>query len=69
VPRNMGMDHVGVVVPNAQEATDFFMDVFDCDFDWEVRRTPLPNAGERGWDRIFDIHPLSHLPHVWFTTE
>ena len=30
------MDHVGFVVPNAQEAVDFLITLFDCEFDWEV---------------------------------
>lgn len=27
-------------------------------------RDPLPNAGERGWDKVFDIHPNSYLKHA-----
>ena len=64
VPGNMGQDHMGFVVPNAQQAADFLMDVFDCEFDWEVRRGPLPTAGERGWSDWLLVHPRSHMPHV-----
>lgn len=64
IPGNMGMDHVGIVVPNAQLAADFFMDVFDAEFDWEVKREQRPSAGERGWDKLFGIHPDAYMPHV-----
>lgn len=64
IPTNMGMDHVGVVVPNAQQAADFFMDVFDAEFDWEVKREPRPTFGERGWAETFGVHEDSYLAHV-----
>ncbi|HRD68512.1 MAG TPA: alanine racemase [Legionella sp.] len=64
IPTNMGMDHVGLVVPNAQLAADFLIEVFDAEFDWEVKREPIPNAVERGWDRLFGVHPESYMPHV-----
>lgn len=64
IPTNMGLDHVGIVVPDAQLAADFLIDVFDAAFDWEVRREPLPTAGERGWSQIFGVHPDSYMPHV-----
>ncbi|MBN9412756.1 MAG: alanine racemase [Candidatus Paracaedimonas acanthamoebae] len=64
IPTNMGLDHVGIVVPNAQEAADFLMEVFDADFDWEVKREPQPTAGERGWSTLFGVHPESYLSHV-----
>jgi len=64
IPTNMGLDHVGIVVPNAQEAADFLMEVFDAEFDWEVKRDPQPTAGERGWSAIFDVHPDAYMPHV-----
>lgn len=64
IPTNMGMDHVGIVVPNAQEAANFLMEVFDAEFDWEVKREPSPNAGARGWSKLFGVHPEAYLPHV-----
>jgi 3-hydroxy-D-aspartate aldolase len=64
IPTNMGLDHVGIVVPNAQEAANFLMEVFDAEFDWEVKREPRPTAGERGWSTIFDVHPDAYMPHV-----
>lgn len=64
IPTNMGLDHVGIVVPNAQEAADFLMEVFDAEFDWEVKREARPTAGERGWSTIFGVHPEAYMPHV-----
>jgi 3-hydroxy-D-aspartate aldolase len=64
IPTNMGLDHIGIVVPNAQEAADFLMEVFDAEFDWEVKREPYPTAGERGWSTIFSVHPDAYMPHV-----
>jgi D-serine deaminase-like pyridoxal phosphate-dependent protein/catechol 2,3-dioxygenase-like lactoylglutathione lyase family enzyme len=64
IPTNMGLDHVGIVVPNAQEAADFLMEVFDAEFDWEVKREPRPTAGERGWSTIFGVHHEAYMPHV-----
>jgi len=66
IPGNMGFDHYGIVVPNAKEATEFFMDVFDADFDWEVSRDPTPTFGERGWDKVFHCHPDCYLKEVVF---
>jgi catechol 2,3-dioxygenase-like lactoylglutathione lyase family enzyme len=60
----MGMDHVGFVVPDAQLAADFLIDVFDAEFDWEVKREPRPTAGERGWSQTFGVHPDSYMPHI-----
>eukprot|EP00211_Chloroparvula_japonica_P006419 CAMPEP_0119151140 /NCGR_PEP_ID=MMETSP1310-20130426/45919_1 /TAXON_ID=464262 /ORGANISM="Genus nov. species nov., Strain RCC2339" /LENGTH=408 /DNA_ID=CAMNT_0007143391 /DNA_START=199 /DNA_END=1421 /DNA_ORIENTATION=+ len=60
----MGLDHVGIVVPNAQEAADFLIDVFDAEFDWEVKREPEPKFGERGWDKLFGVHRETYMPHV-----
>ena len=64
IPGNMGLDHVGLVVPNAQLAADFLVDVFDAEFDWEVKRDRLPTAGERGWSDTFNVPPDSSLTHV-----
>lgn len=64
IPTNMGLDHVGIIVPNAQAAADFLIDVFDAEFDWEVKREPTPTAGERGWSNIFGVHEDSYMPHV-----
>ncbi|MCF6777684.1 alanine racemase [Thiotrichales bacterium 19X7-9] len=64
IPTNMGFDHVGLVVPNAQLAADFLIEVFDAEFDWEVKREPTPNAGERGWSDILGVDPESYMPHV-----
>lgn len=64
IPTNMGLDHVGIIVPNAQQAADFLIDVFDAEFDWEVKRESTPTAGERGWSEIFGVHPDSYMPHV-----
>jgi len=64
IPTNMGLDHFGIVVPNAQQAADFLIDVFDAQFDWEVKREPTPTAGERGWSKLFGVHPDSYMPHV-----
>lgn len=64
IPTNMGLDHVGIVVPNAQKAADFLIAVFDAEFDWEVKREPKPTAGERGWSTIFNVHPDAYMPHV-----
>lgn len=64
IPTNMGLDHVGIVVPNAQDAADFLMEVFDAEFDWEVKRESRPTFGERGWSEIFGVHPDSYMPHV-----
>src|SRR5579885_1597788 len=64
IPTNMGLDHIGIVVPNAREAADFLMDVFDAEFDWEVKRESSPTAGERGWSQIFGVHPDAYMPHV-----
>ncbi|WP_032112534.1 alanine racemase [Candidatus Paracaedibacter symbiosus] len=64
IPTNMGLDHVGIVVPNAQEAASFLMEVFDAEFDWEVKRDPTPTARERGWSEIFGVHPDAYMPHV-----
>lgn len=64
IPTNMGLDHVGFVVPNAQQAADFLIDVFDAEFDWEIKREPLPTAGERGWSTLFGVHPDAYMPHV-----
>ncbi len=64
IPTNMGLDHVGIVVPNAQEAANFLIEVFNAEFDWEVKREPQPSAGERGWSKIFGVHPESYMPHV-----
>eukprot|EP01095_Lingulamoeba_sp_RSL-Kostka_P005277 TRINITY_DN16608_c0_g1_i1.p1 TRINITY_DN16608_c0_g1~~TRINITY_DN16608_c0_g1_i1.p1 ORF type:complete len:625 (+),score=214.58 TRINITY_DN16608_c0_g1_i1:49-1875(+) len=64
IPTNMGYDHLGITVYDVQESTDFLMNVFDCEFDWEVKRQPTPNAEERGWSDVFYIHPESYLAHV-----
>lgn len=64
IPTNMGLDHVGIVVPDAQLAATFLMEVFDAKFDWEVKREPLPTAGERGWSTLFGVHPDAYMPHV-----
>ncbi len=64
IPTNMGMDHIGIVVPNAQLAADFLIDVFDAEFDWEVKREPRPTAGERGWSELFGVHSEAYMPHV-----
>lgn len=64
IPSNMGLDHIGIVVPNVQEAADFLMEVFDAEFDWEVKRDPRPTAGERGWSEIFGVHKDAYMPHV-----
>ncbi|MDF2867949.1 MAG: hypothetical protein K0S11_1419 [Gammaproteobacteria bacterium] len=64
IPTNMGLDHVGIIVPNAQAAANFLMEVFDAEFDWEVKREPTPTAGERGWSEIFGVHPEAYMPHV-----
>lgn len=64
IPTNMGLDHVGIIVPNAQEAANFLIEVFDAEFDWEVKREATPTAGERGWSKIFGVHPDSYMPHV-----
>jgi 3-hydroxy-D-aspartate aldolase len=64
IPGNMGMDHVGIVVPNAQHAMEFLQQVFHAEFDWEVKREPTPTAGERGWDKLFGVHPDSYMKHV-----
>ena len=64
IPTNMGLDHVGIVVPDAKQAADFLIDVFDAEFDWEVKRESKPTAGERGWSEIFGVHPDAYMPHV-----
>jgi D-serine deaminase-like pyridoxal phosphate-dependent protein len=64
VPGNLGFDHMGIVVQDALRAAEFLMDVFDAEFDWEVRREAHPTAGERGWDKLFDVHPDAFMPHV-----
>lgn len=64
IPTNMGLDHVGIVVPNAEAAANFLIEVFDAEFDWEVKREPHPTAGERGWSTIFGVHPEAYMPHV-----
>jgi D-serine deaminase-like pyridoxal phosphate-dependent protein len=64
IPGNLGVDHVGVVVRNATLARDFLIDAFGCVFDWEVIRDPKPDAGERGWDKVFGVHPNSYLKHA-----
>lgn len=64
IPTNMGLDHMGIVVPNAQMAADFLIEVFDAELDWEVKREPLPTAGERGWSAIFGVHKEAYMPHV-----
>lgn len=64
IPSNMGLDHVGIVVPNAQKAADFLIEVFDAEFDWEVKREARPTAGERGWSNIFGVAPEAYMPHV-----
>lgn len=64
IPTNMGLDHVGIIVPNVQEAADFLMEVFDAEFDWEVKREPTPTAGERGWSDLLGVHPDAYMPHV-----
>jgi 3-hydroxy-D-aspartate aldolase len=64
IPTNMGLDHVGLIVPNVQEAANFLIDVFDAHIDWEVKRDPRPTFGERGWADIFDVHPDAYMPHV-----
>ncbi len=58
------MDHIGLVVPDAQLAANFLIDVFDAEFDWEVKREPKPTAGERGWSALFGVHSESYLSHV-----
>ena len=64
VPTNMGLDHVGIVVPDAQQAADFLMEVFDAKFDWEVKREPSSTAAKMGWADTFGVHPDSCMPHV-----
>lgn len=64
IPLNMGLDHVGIVVPNAKLAADFLMEVFDADFDWEVKRDAKPSAGERGWSKTFGVDNDAYLAHV-----
>lgn len=64
IPTNMGLDHVGLIVPNVREAARFLIEVFDAEIDWEVKRDPKPTFGERGWDTIFDVHPDAYMPHV-----
>jgi 3-hydroxy-D-aspartate aldolase len=64
LPGLLGVDHVGLVVPNVSLASAFLRDAFDCRFDWEVTRDPKPTSGERGWDKTFAIHPESYMPHV-----
>eukprot|EP00754_Rhynchopus_humris_P038743 Rhum_TRINITY_DN21350_c0_g1::Rhum_TRINITY_DN21350_c0_g1_i1::g.173846::m.173846 len=64
VPGNMGVDHVGFTVPNVAAASQFLLDVFDCELDWEVKRDATPTSGERGWDKLFGVHSDSYMPHV-----
>lgn len=64
IPTNIGFDHVGIVVPNVKEAADFLIEVFDAEFDWEVKREARPTFGERGWDKTFGVHPEAYMPHV-----
>lgn len=64
IPTNIGLDHVGIVVPNAQLAANFLIEVFDAEFDWEVKRESSPTAGERGWSDLFGVHPDAFMPHV-----
>lgn len=64
IPTNMGLDHVGIVVPNAQKAANFLIEVFDAEFDWELKREARPTAGERGWSKIFSVEEASYMPHV-----
>eukprot|EP01064_Diplonema_japonicum_P018097 TRINITY_DN26795_c0_g1_i1.p1 TRINITY_DN26795_c0_g1~~TRINITY_DN26795_c0_g1_i1.p1 ORF type:complete len:571 (+),score=159.07 TRINITY_DN26795_c0_g1_i1:68-1780(+) len=64
VPGNMGIDHVGITVRNVTEAQEFFVDLFDCKFDWQVKRDKEPTSGERGWDKLFGVHPESYMPDV-----
>ncbi|MBA3661444.1 MAG: alanine racemase [Gammaproteobacteria bacterium] len=64
IPTNMGLDHVGIVVPDAKQATTFLMEVFDAEFGWEVKRDATPTAGMRGWSTLFDVHPDAYMPHV-----
>jgi catechol 2,3-dioxygenase-like lactoylglutathione lyase family enzyme len=51
----MGMDHVGFVVPDAQLAADFLIDVFDAEFDWEVKREPRTATNGRRARLVADI--------------
>eukprot|EP00756_Hemistasia_phaeocysticola_P062773 Hpha_TRINITY_DN6218_c0_g1::TRINITY_DN6218_c0_g1_i2::g.23653::m.23653 len=64
IPGNIGLDHVGFTVPNVAEAAEFLIELFDCQFDWEVKRNALPTSGEQGWDKKFGVHPDSFMPHV-----
>ena len=64
IPGNIGTDHVGFTVPDAEFATNFLIELFDCELDWEIRRKATPTSGEKGWDKLFDVHPDSYMPHV-----
>jgi D-serine deaminase-like pyridoxal phosphate-dependent protein len=63
IPTNMGFDHVGLIVSDAQQVSDFLIDVFDAEFDWEVKRNYEP-ASTKGWDKLFGVHPNAYLKHV-----
>lgn len=73
IPGNLGMDHIGLVVPNVQVVANFLIDVFGCKFDWEVKRESTPTAGERfiehklgprTWSDLFNVDPAAYMPHV-----
>src|SRR6184192_3313282 len=59
LPTMHGIEHVGLTVPNLDEATEFFVQVFGC----EVVYTMGPFLYEENW---FDLNP-EFLPQTRHT--
>jgi hypothetical protein len=45
VPGLRGIDHVGLTVPNLQEAVDFFVTVIGCEDFFRTKVAPVPMTG------------------------
>ncbi len=56
LPGIRGIEHIGLTVPNLEDATEFFVNILGC----EVVYTSYPPAPEGDWMTVhFDVHPQS----------
>jgi catechol 2,3-dioxygenase-like lactoylglutathione lyase family enzyme len=63
IPGLTGLDHVGLTVPDIEDATRFLVDVLGCEFLYEL--PPLVNRGE--WMREhLNVDPKAEVRHLRF---
>lgn len=61
LPGLAGADHVGITVPNLEEATRFLVDVIGCKVVYEVG----PFASDDDWmEKHLGVHPRAKIPKL-----